>query len=411
MLKKLLLLAALVCFAAAGRASALELTYWAPFSGGDGDYMKEMVDSFNAAHPDTKVTMLNLKSEEYYAKFRTAAVTGRGPDIAIAHVSQLAGLTADNLIVPLDDLAPGAGLDWADFADSVVDAAVLGGRHMAVPLDTHTVIMYYNKKMLGDAGLLKADGSPALEPGMDGFMKFAAALKAKLPADVAPVAFSMEGAMPYWIWWGLYRQNGGNLLSADGKTAKVVTPEAKEPLDFILRLVDQGIIPRGVKMCPELFKAKKLAVVFDGIWVTGDFGNTAGLDFGVAPLPRVYASEGAWADAHTFAVVRQRSRDAEKETACLRFIDWVTEHSLPWGRAGQIPARKAISSSAEYAALPNRADPAKLIDIARFLPNSEKINAVREISMMHVNAAVVGQQTPEESLNRMEAEINRELAR
>lgn len=395
----------------AGMASALEITYWCPFSGGDGEFMKEMVDGFNAAHTDIQVKMLNLKSEEYYAKFRTAAISGRGPDIAIAHTSQLAGLIADKVIVPVDEAAAAAGIDWDAFTPAVVEASIIDGKHMAVPLDTHTVIMFYNKKLLGDNGLLNANGEPDITPGMDGFLKFMADSKAKFPADVSPFGISTEGAMPYWTWYTLFRQAGGTLLSPDGKKADFTGPEAKQALDFLVKLVDEGYFAKGMKRSGEVFKNGKAGIIFNGIWATGDFDQTPNLEFDTAPIPRIFANEGAWADAHTFALVRQRKSDPEKEKAAMIVADWLTANSFPWAKAGQIPARKAVVDSPEYHALPYRTHSGKIAAIAQFLPNSDKINTLRETCMMYINAAVVGQQPADEALNRIETDVNRALAK
>lgn len=410
-LKRLCMAVAALYLAGAVSAGALELTYWCPFSGGDGEFMKEMVDDFNAAHPDIQVKMLNLKSEEYYAKFRTAAISGRGPDVAIAHTSQFAGLIRDKAIVPIDDAAAAAGIDWSDFSDSVAEAAVIGGKRMAVPLDTHTLVMYYNKKLFADAGLLGADGVPTLAPGRDGFMKLMADLKAKLPPDISPFAVSTEGAMPYWTWYTLFRQQDGRLLAEDGKRANFDDPRAKKAIDFLLELIDAGYYPKGVKRAGELFKNNKVAIIYNGVWAIGDFEATPNLDFGVIPVPRVFEHDGTWADSHTFVIVKQRRPDAEKEKAAMIFADWLTKHSITWAKAGQIPARKSVVASPEYRAMPYRSDSTKLVAIARFLPNSNKINTIRETCMMYINAAVVGQQKPEDALKRIQTDVNRALAR
>src|SRR4051812_6158948 len=70
-------------------SSPVNLKYWVPFSGGDGDFMKAMVDKFNQSQQDVKVEMLNVKNEEYYTKLRTALVAKQGPDVSVAHISKL----------------------------------------------------------------------------------------------------------------------------------------------------------------------------------------------------------------------------------------------------------------------------------------------------------------------------------
>src|SRR5690606_14104262 len=61
-----------------------KLTFWTPLSGGDGDFMKGLVEDFNEANDDVEVEILNLKAEEYYTKFRTSVTSNQAPDIALS---------------------------------------------------------------------------------------------------------------------------------------------------------------------------------------------------------------------------------------------------------------------------------------------------------------------------------------
>jgi ABC-type glycerol-3-phosphate transport system substrate-binding protein len=49
----------------------VELNYWNPFTGPDGPFMGQMVDAFNAANPNIKVTMTT--QSEYMTQYQTAA--------------------------------------------------------------------------------------------------------------------------------------------------------------------------------------------------------------------------------------------------------------------------------------------------------------------------------------------------
>src|SRR5512132_3879100 len=44
------------------------LAYWNGFTGGDGPFMKALVDKFNAANPNIKVTMNVYEWADYYQK-------------------------------------------------------------------------------------------------------------------------------------------------------------------------------------------------------------------------------------------------------------------------------------------------------------------------------------------------------
>jgi hypothetical protein len=54
----------------------------------------------------------------------------------------------------------GAGLAMTDYPAASIAAAQSDGKLYAVPFDVHAVILYYNKDMLGAAGLLDENGLP-----------------------------------------------------------------------------------------------------------------------------------------------------------------------------------------------------------------------------------------------------------
>ena len=71
----------------ADACGVVELQYWNPFTGPDGPFMGEMVNAFNAEHPDIVVTMVS--QGEYYTQLSTAAAADTLPDVAIVHADQV----------------------------------------------------------------------------------------------------------------------------------------------------------------------------------------------------------------------------------------------------------------------------------------------------------------------------------
>ena len=87
------------------------------------------------------------------------------------------------------------------------------GKQYAVPLDIHSIILYYNKDLLKKAGLLGDDGKPK---GLDGAANWDAAL-AKLTANgVSGLSVPADNASGWRIFYTLLNQQGGDFLK-DGK--------------------------------------------------------------------------------------------------------------------------------------------------------------------------------------------------
>lgn len=193
----------------------VELVFWSLFSGGDGDFMQQMIDGFNKENPNTQVKNVKLEWAEYYTKLITGVSSGNGPDIGVSHTSKLPELIKQGVVNELDPIAKTENLDWNLFNQNILNSTVVNGKHYAIPIDTHPFIMFYNKKLLKQAGLLDDKGKPVMEQSAEGFVSFAVKLKASLQNNQMAFAFPSKGDDPYRLWWSLYHQLGGKDVIAD----------------------------------------------------------------------------------------------------------------------------------------------------------------------------------------------------
>src|SRR5687768_16804400 len=76
-----------------------EVTYWNGFTGGDGPTMLELVDAYTK-ESGTPVKMVSVRWEDFYQKVPAAVEAGRGPDVAIMHVDQIATSAAHQVLRP-----------------------------------------------------------------------------------------------------------------------------------------------------------------------------------------------------------------------------------------------------------------------------------------------------------------------
>src|SRR5215212_2716591 len=83
----------------------VELAFWNGFTGGDGPYMRRMVEEFSAQEKNINVTMNTVEWEAYYQKVPAAVSSGQGPDVAIMHIDTVPTNAARQVIIPLDDVA------------------------------------------------------------------------------------------------------------------------------------------------------------------------------------------------------------------------------------------------------------------------------------------------------------------
>ena len=82
----------------------VDLAFWNGFTGGDGPYMRELVEQFSAENENINVKMNTVEWVDYYTTVPSAVRSGKGPDVGIMHSDQLGTNAARSVIIPLDDV-------------------------------------------------------------------------------------------------------------------------------------------------------------------------------------------------------------------------------------------------------------------------------------------------------------------
>ncbi|TYP79773.1 ABC transporter substrate-binding protein [Paenibacillus methanolicus] len=399
--------------AGAAASPAIQLEYWTPFSGGDNVFMTELVDQFNEEHEGIQVVQMNSRLDDYYSRLRTAILSGNAPDVAVIHATSLPQFVQNGYIEELSAPAKEAGLDFGVFNPSVLKATQFQGRVFAVPLDTHVLVMYYNKTFLAQAGVLNEEGKPVIAPGEAGFTAFLERIRQAVPADVAPLAQPSTRIDSVWLWWSLYNQieGGGTFYNAAGTQAAIDNSAALKALNYIHGLYQSGLIPPDIPDAFKLFHEGKSAVLITGVWATGALEKTGGLNFGVVPLPTLYDKPAAWADSHTLTIPTRHELQPEKRQAAMTFMKWIAEHGAKWSEAGHVPSVSSIVQTEAFRALNYRSDYAAAANSVSFWPKHTKQWSFIEMIIRQFERMHYGEQTPQQTLRAASAQINLELAK
>jgi multiple sugar transport system substrate-binding protein len=372
---------------------AVSLAFWNGFTGGDGPFMKKLVDQFNGEHPNIKVSMNTYKWADYYQKVPAAVSTGNGPDLGVMHVDHVATNAARGIILPLEDLAKALGLTAEAFSPPVWNAGVYNDTRYAIPLDVHPLGFFYNKSVMERAGL-----DPDKPPTTDD--EYRAALDRLKSAGIQGgwvTPFEFTGSMQFQ---SLLWQFGGQLFDEQATKATYADQPGVQALTWMTDHVKNGWSPANVAQDADVVALRngRNAFNWNGIWTINTLREDKNLRWGVAPLPRIGTQPAAWAGSHQFVQFKQRGRDDNKLTAGKVFINWISRHSIEWARGGQVPARKEIRDGAEFKALPEQSAIGTQIDNLHFLPPKPGIAEVMATMVTAINEAVLGRKEPAKAL-------------
>jgi multiple sugar transport system substrate-binding protein len=369
------------------------LAFWNGFTGGDGAYMKTMVENFNSEHENIEVQMNTLQWSDFYSKVPNAVASGAGPDVAAIHVDQVGTQAARRVIMPLDDFVSAMDLEEGDFNPTVWNAGIYDDQRFAIPLDVHPLGQYHNVALAQKAGITEAPQDRE---------SFEAALVALQQSGVAQPFWASATFPAHLIWDSLLYQFGGTLYDEEGAKATFASEAGVEALEWYTSNITKGFSPRNVSVDAELqaFQQGRNAVTWNGIWQILTFDGVEGLQFATTPVPQIGDTPAVWASSHQLVVMQQREADENKLHAARDFLGWLSENSLEWAKGGQIPARNSVRESAEFAALEGQSALAEQLDRVFFPPTVPGIGDVTAPTWEQaVNEVVLGKSDAKTALD------------
>ncbi|SIS15409.1 ABC transporter substrate-binding protein [Williamsia sterculiae] len=144
-----------------GGGDSNTIVWWSSHPGKSTDVEKELISRFEKANPSLKVQLVDggKNYEEIAQKFNAALSGGSLPDVVVLSDVWWFNFALLDAIEPLDDHFSKAGVNTADYVDSLFNDYAWNNKHWALPYARSTPLFYYNKALWQQAGL--PDRGPA----------------------------------------------------------------------------------------------------------------------------------------------------------------------------------------------------------------------------------------------------------
>jgi len=165
-------------------------------------------------------------------QFLSAAATGDPPDLIYANRDQIGSLAARGAIVPLERCIEGEGIDTGMFVESAIEQVTLDGQVYGIPEFNVVQVTMANADLLEQAGLELSDVD-----GSD-WEAVTAANEALTKSDGGKLSvIGYDSKLPeFFPLWA--KANGVDLISEDGREAKLDDPGAVEALEWAVGIYD-----------------------------------------------------------------------------------------------------------------------------------------------------------------------------
>ena len=338
----------------------------------DQGFVEPLVKAYNAKG-GTQVRLTVVPNDQFVTKFATAVAGGAAPDVVAIDLIYVPAFAAADQLTELGDLAKALPYN-KDLSPSHVRLAIHQGKQYAVPFSAEGSVLIYNKDLFKQAGL-DPNRPPRTFAEIEDYAKKITALGGDIKGYYFSGACAGCNAFTFLplIW-----ASGGDVLSADNKTATVNTPAVKEALAFYRRMWDAGYMPAGAKTDNgtnflTAFTTGKIGMVGSGAFAIGTMKKDyPKIDFGIAPLPGRTGGSSSFAGGDSIGIPKGSKNVQE----AWKFIKWCLEEDVQvqqFAKNGSIPVRGDLAEN-DYSKLdPRFVVPAKAMATGK-TPHSIKYN-------------------------------------
>jgi sn-glycerol 3-phosphate transport system substrate-binding protein len=222
----------------------VQVTLWYGGIGGATEAtMTGMAERFNASQDDIVVRTSNQGASyaEVYRKYESAASTASDqlPEVVYLEDTQLQAMVDGGNVLPAQVCMEADGYDMSQITPVIRSTYTVDGLMYPGYANVSTPILYYNKAHWAQAGLDPEDPPGTLEE----LYEQARALK---DAGVSDRPFVLKLSQNYFKNWlngvGVELVDEGNGRDGQATEATFDTPEARELLDLLRRMDDEGLL-------------------------------------------------------------------------------------------------------------------------------------------------------------------------
>jgi multiple sugar transport system substrate-binding protein len=386
---------------------------WYAMDFGTDNLPKKLIDAFEKAHPDIKVTLKAAPTNSDTVRATlTTEISGGSSEIDVYNgdVVWPAQFGAAELALPLDEYLPKDY--WKQFAPGRADGAVHEGKHLAAPLFTDEGFLFFRKDLLEKHKL----------PVPKTWEELAATAEKLQDAGDVKYGYSAQWANYEGLtadWAELSASAGGATVSDDGTKSRIDSPENRKALGYMRSLLDRGIAPKAMLSFQEAQSLQAFTsgqTAFHRNWgyawgesenpevskIKGKVGMTAMPTFEGHPSPGS-SNIGGWN-----MMVNPHSKNLG---ATLAFVKWMTgtEGQTILARNSMIPANEAVLSDPDLAAGQPVLKAAATTELVSRPSNTPRYAQVSKAVYSNLNAALAGSASVEDALRKADKEIGEAL--
>ena len=357
----------------------------------------ELIEKFEKEN-QCKVELTELSWNDGKTKLITAFSSNTQPDVIELGSDWIAQFSSTNVLLDLTN----DSIDFDNFLDYAVPPAMWRNKYYAVPWIVDTRVLFYNKKLMEDAGLSNTPPTTYSQ-----LIEYANIIN---QPDKTIYGFGTNGQDPHRLYkkvLPIMWSNGGDILDAVG-SPKINSINNSDALNIYLQLSRCGIIETQ-RQLDSYFAQGKIGFVFSGAWLLEKIKNeNPNLNFSVALVPKISEQKNgiSFLGAQYLAIGK---KSAKKDLA-LKLIKFLTdgENALTLAKkfpeAG-FPADKNYSNAPELLSNEHKKIFSEQLKHAKATPVHPRWLDIEHRIEHRITSALYGEMDAYSALNTAQIEI------
>jgi multiple sugar transport system substrate-binding protein len=277
------------------RSATGPIKIWYSNNAQEVEWGKQVVEAWNAEHPDEEVTAQEIPAGKSSEEVITAAISGGTAPCLIYNTAPAAVADFQKIggLVNLSEFEDGASYIEERSGDAAEQFQSAEGDYFQMPWKANPVVMFYNKAKFAEAGL------DAENPALATYDEFLETSKTLVDSGVVQyAAYPSPSSEFYQPWFDFYpmfaAQSDGQQLIEDGTSA--FTSEAgMDVAEFWAEMYENGYSGKET-YTGDAFTDGVSAIAFAGPWAVPSYEGK--VEWGALPVPTKDGMDEA--DVHTF---------------------------------------------------------------------------------------------------------------
>jgi ABC-type glycerol-3-phosphate transport system substrate-binding protein len=360
-------------------------------------FWDEKIKEFEAKNTGIKVKVNIYPWANREQQLTAAIAAGKGPDAVYMIPDQLPKFHAQNALEPLDKYLSAEAK--SDYRENVLESVTVDGQIVGAPILMSVVTTLCDKRVFEAAGVTEYPKT------WDDILRLAPTFKAKgFDVTAVPTLSGINQGFYPLLW-----QAGGRTFSEDGKKVVLDSPEAIEAVTFMRKLVDGGYIEKATltqELKPEQtrFGQGKVACMYSEAPST--MIPLWGKENVVALPPLMNKKQATYGTVGSFAMLK----GSKAKDATAKWLNYVTSPEVMAAydkAAGYFAPRKSVPPL--YSDDPVLGKCEELLNFASPGELHEKARDVQGVLRPLLQAALIGQKSPEQAMQEASQQANQLL--